>query len=142
MEIQEYPGYTIQEDGTITNIRTGRVLTSYVDKRSGYKMVRLWKDGKGSQQYLHRLLAVHFLKRKPQCPVVHHRDGDIVNNDLKNLYWDKPTREYGDDRNIYKRYNRYCVILRKNGKVTYVGSCDTMEEAKELRDRELNTEQE
>lgn len=54
---------------------------------SGYKKVVLRKNGVGSNEYLHRLLAIHFLPNPQKLPNVNHIDGNKLNCNLSNLEW-------------------------------------------------------
>ena len=54
---------------------------------NGYKSVNLWKDGKMTTMYVHRLVATSFLKNPENKPQVNHIDGDGINNFIENLEW-------------------------------------------------------
>ena len=41
----------------------------------------------GSQCYAHRLVALAWLPNPDNLPIVHHKDGDILNNHYSNLEW-------------------------------------------------------
>ncbi len=55
--------------------------------RGGYLSVRLSKEGKTYTRYVHRLLAEAFIPNPLGLPHVHHRSGNKLQNDLKNLQW-------------------------------------------------------
>jgi hypothetical protein len=55
--------------------------------RGGYLSVRLNKEGKTYTRYVHRLLAESFIPNDQGLPHVHHRSGNKLQNDLKNLQW-------------------------------------------------------
>lgn len=66
---------------------------------SGYLQVMLWKDGKGKNHLVHRLVAIAFLPEpskeildeckntKIKVPLVNHKDLDKTNNNYLNLEW-------------------------------------------------------
>jgi len=53
--------------------------------KAGYKLVSLWRDGKGRSCNVHRLVAAAFLGPCPTGMEVRHLDGDPTNNDVANL---------------------------------------------------------
>ena len=53
----------------------------------GYPFVCLYKDGKGKQRYVHRLVAQAFVPNPENKREVDHIDNDKTNNDVSNLRW-------------------------------------------------------
>jgi hypothetical protein len=49
--------------------------------------VKLYKNGKARTEYVHRLVARHFLDNPNHLPQVNHKDEDRQNNDVSNLEW-------------------------------------------------------
>lgn len=95
MKTREIPGYeglyAAREDGTIfslvtTTSRRAGPLKPYVNK-NGYRRVNLFKDGKVRHAYVHRLVALCFLEKKPGLNVVNHIDANPANNRADNLEW-------------------------------------------------------
>lgn len=90
--IRGYKGlYKILPDGNILSfLRTpeGKVL---VPRQSGggYLTVTLSKNNKKSQEYVHRLIAQHFLvnPNPNKYKMVIHQDGNVTNNSVVNLKW-------------------------------------------------------
>lgn len=66
----------------------GKVLKPIVNSK-GYVRVVLKKDGKGQRWFVHRLVALHFVKNDNPAKnnVVNHLDSDITNNAASNLEW-------------------------------------------------------
>lgn len=148
MELQGFPNYRIDRDGTLTNIKTGKVKSSCINSQTGYKMVSLWKDNKEKHESLHRLLATHFIPNPNGKRYVDHIDRNRLNNDLSNLRWVDGTESNlnngGQDREnhcIYHRKDRgiYRVMVQRYGKTEYVGSAKTLEEARAIRDAYFTT---
>ena len=144
MDIIDFPNYTITEDGTITNKKTGNVLATYLNKQTGYKTVSLWKNNKGKRDTIHRLLATHFIPNPDNKDYVDHIDRNKLNNDLSNLRWVNGTenninscRQDRDLHNIYfkKDRNVYRVIVQRYWIVYKLGQYKTIEEARAVRDQ-------
>ena len=53
----------------------------------GYPFVCLYKDGKGKQRYVHRLVAQAFIPNPENKREVDHIDNNKTNNDMSNLRW-------------------------------------------------------
>ena len=150
MELNDYPNYRIDRDGTITNIKTGKIKSICINRQTGYKMVSLWKDNKEKHETIHRLLALHYIPNPDGKRYIDHIDRNKLNNSLDNLRWVNGTENNlnngGQDRENHCIYLRkkngqpylYRVMIQRYGKTTYVGSAKTIEEAKELRDKYFN----
>lgn len=63
-----------------------RVLKQKTDK-DGYKRVTLWKNKRGKDFLVHRLVATAFLSNPESKPTVNHIDGNPSNNYLNNIEW-------------------------------------------------------
>ena len=120
----EFNGYTIREDGTITN-KDGSVKTPY---GKGYETVKLYYNGRYNQHYVHRLVAEAFIDGRDET--VNHKDGNKRNNHVSNLEWmsysdnNKHARENGLVDKIYEKKlpqptRRKIATLYKTGKYKY-----------------------
>lgn len=120
----EFNGYTIREDGTITN-KDGSVKTPY---GKGYDAVKLYYNGRYNQHYVHRLVAEAFIDGRDET--VNHKDGNKRNNHVSNLEWmsysdnNKHARENGLADKIYEKKlpqptRRKIATLYKTGKYKY-----------------------
>ena len=78
--------YTITEEGTITNTKTGRVLTGTL-ARNEYPTVQLSLNGKVYSKMIHRLVAEYFCPNPNNYPIVHHKDENKLNYHADNLAW-------------------------------------------------------
>ena len=110
----------------------------------GYLVVGLYKDGKRTNKYVHRLVADAFCERRGGRNYVNHLDHDTLNNNSLNLEWctarenihhsstkmKRNTAATTDDVCIYKRGYWYRVVV--NGKE--YKQQRSLEEARALRD--------
>jgi hypothetical protein len=68
------------------NRKVGGELKSHL-AGSGYPFVCLFRKGKGTQRYIHRLVAKAFIPNPEGKPEVDHIDNNKRNNDVSNLRW-------------------------------------------------------
>ena len=87
VKIGSFPQYSVDENGVVINEITGEIKSKYINKKTGYITVDLWKDGKVCKKTLHRLLAEIFIPNPENKPTVDHKDGNRTNNSLSNLRW-------------------------------------------------------
>lgn len=84
--INGYDNYIIDENGIITNTDTNKILNGSIGE-NGYKYYRLSKNHKTKMFYAHRLVAETFIPNPNNLPVVNHKDGNKLNNNINNLEW-------------------------------------------------------
>lgn len=86
--INNASNYDISEDGQVRNILTKHILKGRLSK-SGYLQVsiRFNNETTFKNQYIHRLVALHFLENPENKKEVNHKDGDKLNNCVNNLEW-------------------------------------------------------
>lgn len=86
--INGFSNYEISDQGEVRNKTTNYILKGRMSK-SGYLQVSIKKDetNKFTNQYIHRLVALHFLNNDEQKREVNHKDGNKINNILDNLEW-------------------------------------------------------
>lgn len=79
--------YSINEEGTVLNTKTGRVLLTDLNN-CGYRRVTLWSEGQRRVRVMvHRLVALHYVDNPDNKPMINHEDGNKINNHYSNLTW-------------------------------------------------------
>lgn len=80
-ELDELPGLLITHDGKIKYKKNGKFkkISSQNNKR--------FITYKGRKHYVHRLIAMAFLPCEKDKTLVVHKDGDLSNNHVDNLFW-------------------------------------------------------
>lgn len=83
--------YLISEDGDVWSNYKNNFMSPSKDK-DGYKRVLLSSGSKKGRKtfHIHTLVALYFIGRPPKelkDPTVNHKDGNILNNNYKNLEW-------------------------------------------------------
>ena len=142
MNIQGFPNYRIDRDGTITNIKTGKVKQPTLNKITGYMFVLLCSNGKPHNITLHRLIASHFIPNPNRYKCVDHINRNKLDNRIENLRWvtysqnciNKSNPRPEEDRNIYKDKFGFVIQITRKGMPIYRKWSKTIEEARVLRD--------
>lgn len=78
-EVRSVDRIVVGNDGTHYP-KKGRVLIPHPVKDIQYLSVGLWKNNKGTTQYVHRLVALAFIPNPQNKPEVNHIDGVRTNN--------------------------------------------------------------
>lgn len=78
--------YTINTNGVLTNLSTGRVLKGWIEQ-TGYRSVSLGTSPNTQRSTIHSLLAKFFIPNPLNLPEINHIDSNKLNNSLSNLEW-------------------------------------------------------
>lgn len=87
-EIPGYDGdYFASNKGRILSLcrNEPRILKPFICSNEGNRTGYLYVELRGQKQRVHRLVALAFLENPEDKPVVHHIDGNPLNNTLENL---------------------------------------------------------
>lgn len=98
-----------------------RILKS-LDNTHGYQYVSLSKNGVLHKEYIHRLVAKHFLDNPMGYKCVNHKDENKSNNNVNNLEW--CTVEYNNNYGTAKRRGMETYINHGNNRSVCMYSLD------------------
>lgn len=77
--------YFITESKKVININTGQIKKPTKSKKRGYWYYTLQtKDKKQKKVYVHKIIALAFIKNQPY-EIIEHLDDDKDNNEISNL---------------------------------------------------------
>lgn len=85
-QINNYDNYYIDKEGKVFNKNTNKYLKGFIGE-NGYLYYRLSKNNIKKMFYAHRLVSEHFILNPDNYPVVNHKDGNKLNNNVENLEW-------------------------------------------------------
>lgn len=86
--VDGYEGlYEVDDTGHVWALRSGTPKPMHPYGKNGYLAVNLFRNGKYSHKYVHRLVAEAFLPNPRDLPVINHKNGDKHDNRVDNLEW-------------------------------------------------------
>lgn len=91
-DIKDYKGlYQVSNLGNIKSLNYNHTkkekLLKTILQVDGYLGVNLGKNGIRKRYRVHRLVAETFLENSDNLPVINHKDGNKLNNNIDNLEW-------------------------------------------------------
>lgn len=105
-DIPEYPHYQASSNGDVRSLphatTKGRVLKQALNN-SGYLRVAIGRNG---YQFVHRLVALAFVGKRPQGMDINHINGDKTDNSAKNLEYVSRRENMAHARHIGLHDNR------------------------------------
>jgi len=129
--------------GNITYVTKDKLLKQSVDS-VGYPYVNLSDYKKQKTFRVHQLIAVAFLNHTPDKHkglVIDHIDGNKLNNMITNLQLITNKKNTSKDRknktskytgvSWHKQSNKWLAQFKENGKVNYLGTFETEEDARD-----------
>lgn len=107
--------YAITSCGEVWSHKSKKFLKPR-ETKNGYLQVCLYKNGKGKNFYIHRLVAETYIDNPDNKPQVNHKDEDKTNNNVNNLEWVtvKENNNYGTHSERAGKAHRkpiYCIEL-------------------------------
>lgn len=93
--IPGFMGYYVSKTGSVYSryVRgsRGKLSNEFTPlipkKRPKYYSVSLYRDGKSTKIFVHRLVAMTYIPNPENKPCVCHKDNNRTNNRVENLYW-------------------------------------------------------
>jgi hypothetical protein len=110
--------YEISNDGYVKNLKTNKITNGWQHDKLGYRKVRLYKNKKYKDFYLHRLVAIEFVSNIENKNFVNHIDHNPKNNNYKNLEWCTHAENMNHAK-INNRFNKIgtCLIHKETKKI-------------------------
>jgi hypothetical protein len=118
-KITGYEYYFISSLGIVKNTQFNK--EKYLKKAKttiGYEVVLLYKKGKRTLFYVHRLVAINFIPNTENKPQVNHIDGNKLNNCIDNLEWNtaKENINHAYETGLCPKGDNHYLRIRKNVK--------------------------
>ena len=142
--IIDYETYSVSTFGNVRNDMTGLILKP-VKHTQGYLLINLYKNKIQKTFRVHRLVALAFIENSENKKLVDHIDNNKTNNNLTNLRWatlteNQMNRQISNNNtsgikgvSFNKATNKWRAQISINGKNTYLGRFETIEEASTAR---------
>jgi len=131
--IPSFDGYSVTKDGRVYSLVTNKWLKPR-NAGAGYQSVMLYKDKKGKNFYVHRLVAEAFLDKVDGKTCVNHIDGDKTNNCVSNLEWATHSENmyHANAIGLQTGSEKQKAAARENGKVMRKLTIEQVSEVKDM----------
>ena len=132
-KIPGYENYEVSNTGRVVNNNFNRkgIRKEMTYKKSrGYPAVSLFRNGKGKDITVHRLVAQAFIPNPDNLREVNHIDGNKVNNNVDNLEWctREENMEHAKRNGLSYQRNRSIVAIFPDGtKIEYKSTVEASE---------------
>jgi len=155
-DIVDYEGmYQVSDQGRVKGLnrtdsrgrfREEKIMLS-IKHSKGYRTIHLHKNGKCKTAKIHRLVAQAFLPNYTEDLQVDHINGARDCNILENLRMATNAENKSNMKKIkgtssqfkgviwHKRNKKWCSAIKRNGKVSHIGSFSSEEEAARAYDK-------
>jgi hypothetical protein len=120
--IPGFKDYYACNKGHVYSKKTGNLVRNILNKRKdGYLFINVIPTGgkKGKACSVHRLIAATWLSNPEKLPVVNHKDGNKLNNDVTNLEYisHQGNIKHAYDNKLIKPNRKPVCKLDENGKI-------------------------
>ena len=80
--------YRVSNYGRLFSIKNNRIVLGRVGKgKNAYRYMTLHDNKRNIRKLLHVLVAEHFIDNPDNKPIINHKDGNKLNNHIKNIEW-------------------------------------------------------
>jgi hypothetical protein len=143
--IPDFPDYEVSNVGNVRRSKNNHLFSPSLDSY-GYRQVIIRRDKQPYCRKVYRLVLEAFSPNIDSKPQIDHINRIRTDDRLENLRWVTSSENcrnrggFTEDMlgiSWSKKNSRYVVRLAIDKVETYFGSCETIEEAKELRDKAL-----
>ena len=127
--------YQISNFGRVFSKSKNIYLSQNRTNGNGYKIINMITNGKRTNYYIHRLVAIHFLDKIDGKNIVDHIGHDKSNNHVSNLRWCNHRENSSNLRDKFfmtsqyvgvSRYgNKYVANIFINKKSVYLGTFES-----------------
>lgn len=101
----ENKDYLVSKSGIVISLKYNKPKKLKQRITKGYPQVGLFHKDKCKRTYVHKMVAITFIGKRPKGLEINHIDGNKLNNDFSNLEYVTPSEN---------RYHAFRIGLRSN----------------------------